>query len=115
MRATIAITRAVSAAFADCELTHLPRVAIDVRKARLQHAAYERALEQLGCTIERIAEAPELPDSVFVEDAAVVLDEVAIVTRPGAASRRAETAAVAGVLSTYRRLAYIVAPGTLDG
>ena len=52
---------------------------------------------------------------MFVEDAAVVLDEVAVVTRPGAASRRGETAAVADVLSTYRRLAYIVAPGTLDG
>jgi dimethylargininase len=111
----IAITRDVSPAFADCELTHLPRVAIDVGKAAAQHGDYERALQQLGCSIQRIGAGPDMPDSVFVEDAAVVLDEVAIITRPGAVSRRAETAAVADTLGSYRPLMRIEPPGTMDG
>lgn len=58
---------------------------------------------------------PDLPDSVFVEDAAVVFGEVAVITRPGAVSRRGETASVAGVLAKYRPLRFIEAPGTVDG
>jgi dimethylargininase len=111
----IALTRAVSPALADCELTHVPRVPIDIELAIRQHAAYERALEDLGFTLLRLEAAPDLPDSVFVEDAAVVLDEVAIVSRPGAASRRPETAGVADALVRMRRLRHIVEPGTLDG
>ena len=112
----IAITRAVSDAIGNCELTHLAREPIDVDRAREQHAAYERALEtRAGCQIVRAGEAPDLPDSVFVEDAAIVLDEVAIITRPGAASRRAETAGVATVLQQFRELRHIEAPGTIDG
>jgi dimethylargininase len=60
-------------------------------------------------------DAPELPDSVFVEDAAVVLDEVAIITRPGAESRRAETPSVAGALARYRPLHALTAPALMDG
>jgi len=115
MRSHIAITRGVSASIARCELTHLERTPIDLELARAQHLEYERTLGRLGCDVRRLPTSEDWPDGVFVEDAAVVLDEVAVVTRPGAASRRGETAAVADVLSTYRRLAYIVAPGTLDG
>jgi dimethylargininase len=115
MRNLIAITREVSPAFANCELTHLPRVAIDVQTAAAQHAVYERALESLGCTIERIGASADMPDSVFIEDAAVVLDEVAIITRPGAPSRRAETVGVATALARYRPLTRISQPGTMDG
>jgi len=112
----IALTRAVAASMNQCELTHLVRQPIDVARAREQHAAYERALETVAhCRIVRAGEAPDLPDSVFVEDAAFVLDEVAIVTRPGAASRRAETPGVADVLRQYRELRQIDPPGTLDG
>ena len=111
----IALTRAVSPLMANCELTHVARVPIDVDLAVSQHAAYERVLEELGFTVHRLEAAPDLPDSVFVEDAAVVLDEVAIVTRPGAASRRPETAAVATALARLRPLEHIVEPGTLDG
>ena len=110
-----AITRPVSPAIVGCELTHLSRSPIDVNTAAAQHAAYERALEELGCRIVRLALAPDLPDSVFVEDAAVVLDEVAVMTRPGAASRRAEVPAVAEALAALRPLRAIEAPGTLDG
>lgn len=98
-----------------CELTHLPRAAIDVALAVAQHRAYEQALAALGCEIVRLPADPDLPDSVFVEDVAVVLDEIAVVTRPGAASRRAEAAAVAEALVPFRRVTAIAAPGTLDG
>lgn len=111
----LAVTRAISEAFNRCELTHLARAPIDLDRARAQHRAYERALEDAGCTIVRVEAAPGLPDSVFVEDAAVVLDEVAIIMRPGAASRRAETPAVAGLLGGYRPLRFVEPPATIDG
>jgi dimethylargininase len=111
----IALTRDVSPTLQDCELTHLAREPIDLDRARAQHRAYERALASLGCRVERLPAEPDLPDAVFVEDTAVVVDELAVVTRPGAASRRPETPSMAAALSTYRRLATLTAPGTLDG
>lgn len=111
----IAITRAVSSSISRCELSHIERQPIDLAKARAEHDAYGRALEHLGCSLVSLPEEPNLPDSVFVEDAAVVLDELAIVTRPGAASRRPETEAVAAALAPFRSLARIQPPATLDG
>src|SRR5262245_41085547 len=108
----IALTRRVPTSIAFCELTHVARTPIDHARASAQHAAYERALEDLGCRIERVPDASDLPDSVFVEDAAVVFDEIAVVTRPGAASRRAEVDAVAATLAPHRTLARVDAPGT---
>ncbi len=113
--ATTAITREVSASIGACELTHLARTPIDLARARAQHDAYERALERAGCVIVRAEPAPDLPDAVFVEDTAVVFDEVGIVLRPGAVSRRPEVPAVAAVLSRFRTLHDIRAPGTIDG
>ena len=112
---SLAITRPVPASLAQCELTHLERVPIDVARAAEQHRHYEEALRALGCTIHHAPAADDLPDAVFVEDVAVVLDEVAIVTRPGAETRRAERASIAAILSDYRPLQTIGAPGTLDG
>ncbi len=111
----LAITRQVSPALGDCLLTHLERRPIDIELARRQHAAYLRLLTELGYAVLTLPAEPRLPDSVFVEDAAVVLDEAAIVTRPGAAARRPETASVAAALEPYRRLLVIEAPATLDG
>ena len=111
----IALTRAVSPRMAECELTHLVRTPIDIAVARAEHAAYEEALRALGCDVRRVEAAPELPDSVFIEDTAIVLDELAILCRPGAESRRGETAAVGAALRALRPLAAIVAPGTVDG
>ena len=111
----IAITRGVSAGIAACELTHVERQAIDLERARAQHRAYEEALARAGCRVESLPALDDLPDSVFVEDVAVVLDEIAIVTRPGAESRRPETAHIAPVLADHRRVSFIQAPGTLDG
>jgi dimethylargininase len=111
----IAITRDVSPSIGRCELTHLPRVSIDVAKARAQHRAYEETLRGLGVEIVALPAEPALPDSVFVEDAAVVLDECAVITRPGAVSRRPETDSIAAALRPYRALSFIHDPGTLDG
>src|SRR5690349_5694975 len=106
----IAITRDVSPALARCELTHLARTPIDVDRAVRQHEAYERCLEAAGCTIQRLRADDTMPDSVFVEDIAVVFDELALVTRPGAASRRVETPAIAEALQRHRALRCIEAP-----
>jgi dimethylargininase len=111
----VALTRAVPPSIVRCELTHLAREPIDVAGAAAQHEAYVDTLIRLGCTVERLSDEPDKPDSVFVEDTAVVLDELAVITRPGAESRRGETASVAAALAEYRELACIKAPGTLDG
>ena len=111
----IAITRAVSRAMERCELAHLERRAIDIELARTQHAAYEQALRDAGCDVRQLPEQVELADSVFVEDTAVVLDEVAVLTRPGAGSRRGEIESVAEALAQFRELRRIEAPATLDG
>lgn len=110
-----ALTRPVPDSLADCTLTHLGRSTIDVGRARAQHAAYEEMLAQHGWNVERVPAAMDLADSVFVEDTAVVLDELAVVTRPGAPSRKRETEDVARALGRYRRTGAIAAPGTLDG
>jgi dimethylargininase len=111
----VAITREISAQIGRCELTCKAREAIDVDLARAQHHQYEECLASLGCSVRRLPEEPELPDSVFVEDAAIVLDELAIITRPGAESRRPETHSIAQALFPYRPLVRIEAPATLDG
>lgn len=111
----LALTRPLPRSISHCELTHLAREPIDYARAVTQHERYEAALERLGCRIERLPAAPDLPDSVFVEDAAVVFDEVAVLTRPGAPSRRREVESVADALRAYRPLSFIEPPGTLDG
>jgi dimethylargininase len=113
--ALIALTRAVSPSLARCELTHLGREPIDALRAESQHRAYEDCLRALGCDVRRLPAEPDLPDAVFVEDAAVVFDEVAVVARPGASSRRAEVQSVADTLGSYRTLLAIEPPATLDG
>lgn len=111
----VAITRSVSPSIGQCEITHISRQPVSFERANAQHRKYEMELVGLGCDIDRLPSNDALPDSVFVEDTAVVLDEVAVITRPGAESRRAEVQSVAAVLGTYRELLYIEAPGTLDG
>ncbi|MFQ5526446.1 MAG: dimethylarginine dimethylaminohydrolase family protein [Thermoanaerobaculia bacterium] len=111
----VAVTRGVSAAIGRCELTHLEREPIDLDRARRQHRAYQERLRILGCRIEALPDEPELPDSVFVEDVAVVLDELAVITRPGAPSRRNERPSIGQALERYRPLFHIRAPGVLDG
>ncbi len=111
----IAITREVSPSIEDCELTFLERQWIQFDLAQAQHRQYEQCLQQLGCEVQRLPVEPSLPDSVFIEDTALVVEEVALMTRPGAASRRPETASVAQALSPYRTVVTLQAPATLDG
>lgn len=108
----IAITREVSPNIGQCELTHLDRQPIDLSLAQAQHHQYEATLEALGCQLVRLPAEPTLPDSVFVEDTAIVLDEIALLTRPGAASRQAETASIAQALAPYRTVQPIVGRGS---
>lgn len=110
-----ALTREVSPAIGRCELTHVEREPIDFQSACAQHASYRAVLSELGCTVIALPAAPDLPDSVFVEDTAVVVEELAVLARSGAASRRGELPAIAEVLGTHRPLAQIEEPGTLDG
>lgn len=111
----LAITREISPAIAHCELTHLDRAPIDLARAESEHDAYEATLRELGCDVRRLTAGPHMADSVFIEDTAVVLDELAVITRPGAESRRTETAAVAATLRSLRPIAAILAPGIMDG
>lgn len=110
-----ALTRDVSPAMHLCELSHLARTPIDHDRALAQHAAYEQCLMELGCHVHRLPSDATMPDAVFIEDTAVVVDELGVITRPGAKSRRAETEAVTAALGRYRSLASIEAPGTVDG
>ncbi len=111
----IAITREISPRFNECEITHIERTPINLEVARVQHRGYVDALNKLGCNVLELPAEADLPDSVFVEDAAIVLDELAVITRPGAESRQPETESVARALQPYRKLAFIQPPGTLDG
>ena len=111
----LALTRPVSPSLGDCELTFRTRIPIDAVRAAAQHETYQRALVQAGCRVVALPDEPDLPDAVFVEDAAVVLDEVAVILRSGAASRRPEALSVAHALAPYRDVAVIGEPGTLDG
>ena len=110
-----AITRGVSPTIAACELTFLQREAIDVARARQQHRAYEACLLDLGVEVISLPAEAEYPDAVFVEDACVVLDEIAVMTRLGAPSRRGESQMLAPVLERYRPLRWMREPATLDG
>ena len=110
------LVRAVSPTLDRCERSgHVEREPIDVERARRQHDRYVDLLAGLGCRVREVPPAPDLPDAVFVEDTAVVTDEVAVLTRPGAPSRRPEVEGVAGVLGDYRPLRRIRAPATVDG
>ncbi|OPL18544.1 MAG: hypothetical protein AVO35_04220 [Candidatus Aegiribacteria sp. MLS_C] len=111
----IALMREVSLSISECEITNISRKPIDPDEARRQHEGLAQALRELGYKIHMIQEDRSLPDSAFIEDTAVVLEEIAVITHPGASSRRGETKAVAEALSIYRDLAFIGESGTLDG
>lgn len=110
----IAFTRAVSPRLAECELTHLSRAPIDIGKAIAQHAAYERALTDAGCEVRRAPRLDDAPDGVFVEDTAIILGHNAVITRPGAPSRRNETASTASTLAEWLEV-HELSAGRLDG
>jgi dimethylargininase len=111
----VAVTRVPSERLGECELSYMEREAIDVGRARAQHAAYVEMLRRAGAEVVILPALDEMADAVFVEDTAIVLDEVAIVAPMGAASRRGETEAIVDTLRAYRPVRALVAPATLDG
>jgi dimethylargininase len=111
----IAMTRGVPQSFKACQLTHIEREPIDVDLAREQHAAYTALLVEHGCEIVDLPADDALPDCVFIEDTAVVFDEIAIATVPGAPSRRDEVDPVAGALANHRNVVFLSGDATLDG
>jgi dimethylargininase len=111
----IALTRDVSASINQCELSFVPRKVIDVDRARHQHESYNEQLRRLGLTVVSLPTLDHLPDAVFVEDTAVVVDEIAVAARPGAASRQPEVESAVEALSRWRRVVRLPAGATLDG
>jgi dimethylargininase len=99
----------------DCELSFAERTPIDNDLALAQHAAYRAMLNELGAEVIVVSSSDNLPDCVFVEDTAVVLEEVAIMASPGAPSRRGEIEAVEEALRLFRPIEWIRLPATLDG
>jgi dimethylargininase len=110
-----AITREVSPAIVNCELTFVARAPIDLAKTLEQHRAYQQVLEKFGAQVISLPAEPELADSMFVEDPAIVLDELALIFPLGTESRRAEAALLAKPLSRFRELKYVQLPGTAEG
>jgi len=110
-----AITRAVSPAIVHCELSFIDRQPIDLPTAQEQHHAYEKLLGRLGARVISLPAEPDLPDSMFVEDPAVVLDELAVILSLGTETRRREAPSLAQALAQFRQLEYVSLPGTLEG
>ena len=110
-----ALTREISPRFNECELTHLERSPIDLAEARLQHQSYCTLLDELGCHVITLPGEESMPDCVFVEDPAIVLEELAVMTRSGAESRRIESESMEEALTPYRKIERIVSPGTIEG
>ncbi len=111
----LAITREISPRFDECEITHIERTPIDLNLARAQHRVYVNALEELGCKVIELPAESDYPDSVFVEDTAFILPEVAIITRPGADSRKPETESITRILAPHISLVHVREPATVDG
>ena len=111
----IALTRRPAFALVNCEVGYAPRQEIDLHLAFQQHEAYCQALRQLGVVVEVLPSEEAFPDSVFIEDNAVILDELAVMTSMGPPSRQGEPALLFPVLARHRRLATIAPPATIEG
>jgi len=110
-----AFVRQVARALVRCELSFLARAVIDLARAQQQHADYVAALTALGAQVHWLPALAEHADGVFVEDTAVLVPEVAVITHPGAASRRGEVESVAAALAHHLPLRRVSEPATLEG
>jgi len=111
----IAITRPPTESIADCQLTHIGRDPIDVKLAIEQHKEYRELLAELGAEVVTLDPLDEHPDAVFVEDAVITLDEVAILCRMGAPTRRNETNNLEPIIAAYRQTHRMTEPAMLEG
>jgi dimethylargininase len=111
-----ALTRGVSSRINECELSFIERRPIDFDEAVQQHRNYQRLLRELGASVVELPGQADCPDGCFIEDTALVLDELAILTRPRSQARRREVDGVASSIRKYRREVFqIDAPATLEG
>ena len=111
----VALTREPAGAFDACELTYREREPVDAAAAAAQHRGYRETLEACGARVVTLPAVDELPDSVFVEDTAIVLEEVAVLTRPGVESRRGEVSLIEPEVARLRSVVRVEAPATLEG
>ena len=114
-RTFLALTHLPSPRMNECLRTHAAFAQIDVERAHAQHFEYRRALERAGADVEVLEANDAHPDAVFVEDTAIVLDEVAIIASMSEASRRDEPAAIERELRRHRSVARVALPATLEG
>jgi dimethylargininase len=98
-----------------CQLTYLAREPIDHDRALRQHDSYCRTLRECGAEVRLLDVNRDLPDCCFIEDTAVVLDEVAVLASMGTPSRRPEPAGIEPELRKYREVQRIEEPATLEG
>ena len=113
--AIFALTHLPSPALEACQLTYLDRQPIDFKRARLQHANYCKALRDCGAEVRTLSVNTSLPDSAFIEDCAVILDELAVITSMGTQARREELAGIEPEVARLRPIKHISLPATLEG
>lgn len=111
----IALTHKISPNFQQCEVTHIGRSPIDYELAVKQHQKYCDVLHSAGLEVKELSVSLNYPDSTFIEDAAVVVDEIAILASMGVKSRRGEAINIEPELVKYRPLKHIKFPATLEG
>jgi len=112
---TIAITHVPSPQLEKGERTYIETTPISYARAVEQHARYREVLRECGAEVILLDANRDLPDAVFVEDTAIVLDEVAVITPMGVGSRRAEPPAIEAALRAYRPIKRVMLPATLEG
>jgi len=111
----LALTHAPSPHINDAERTYVEWKPINYERALQQHSNYCRMLERCGLRVRTLDVNRHLPDCVFIEDTAIVLDEVAVLGSMGAESRRAEPAGIEPILKEYRSIRHLDAGANLEG
>ena len=114
-RGLVALTHPPSPALEAGERTHVGREPIDLAEAGRQHDAYRGVLAECGDDVHVLDVNRDLPDSTFIEDTALVLDEIAVLASMGAESRRPEPAGIEPELRKFREVARIERPAKLEG
>lgn len=111
----IALTHIVSPNINQCELTHRKREPIDYDRAVEQHEAYCHLLRDCGLHVTELSVNQDYPDSTFIEDTAIVFDEIAVMANIGVESRQKEVNGIEPEIAKYRDIVRISPPATLDG
>jgi dimethylargininase len=111
----IALTHVISPGIDRCELSFLERSPINYQRAVEQHEHYGELLRDCGLEVIELSVNRDFPDSTFIEDTAVVVDELAIMASMGVESRRGEVSGIESVLGYYRDVQHIRLPATLEG